>query len=190
MNDPDNDVEDPSSIHPVEARFTCEAVTRVDRPQPTIASPVGKSATDRSAAPPNAKISGTRLRRALILLAHDHADVGDGFADYLRRTGFRIAQADGGVVTVERARELMPDAILLDYATPATVTDGVLAASWLKREPSTRRIPILLVTASRERAESTLACDAYLEKPCDPRRVADALHSLMQMPGARVGEGR
>jgi CheY-like chemotaxis protein len=152
------------------------------KPEGTMASHDRKDATAGAWSSPAAKTSGTRLRRPLVLVVDDHTDTRDGFAEYLRMGGFRIMTAENGVIAIKVAREAAPDAIVLDYAMP--LMDGAHAAIFLKRDPSTRHIPIVMVTAFRDRIEGQRVCDAYFEKPCDPQDVTNALWSLLGTNGA------
>ena len=122
--------------------------------------------------------SGTRLLQPLVLVVDDHDDTREGYAEYLRLVGFRTAVADNGVSAIKVARELVPDAILLDYAMP--MMDGVQAALWLKRDEATRRIPIVMLTAFRDVVDQRGGCAAYLEKPCDPQSVAEEVWRVLR----------
>jgi len=77
---------------------------------------------------------------------------------YLRRAGFRVAQASSGVEGVERAIELSPHLILMDLVMP--VTDGFEATRRLKRIRKTHHIPILVVTAHAYQGPIRLAEEA------------------------------
>ena len=188
MNRTDDDPPNLASRPILEPPFADELVTRVDVPRPTLSSQMSQSATAGRTGPPAAKISGTRLRRALILVVDDYADARETYVSLLRMTGFRTAEAENGMVALKLAREIMPDAILLDYAMP--VMNGAETAWWLKRHEATRRIPIVMLTASPDRLEGRDACDAYFTKPCDSQIVTNMLRTLIQGAVERYGEAR
>jgi CheY-like chemotaxis protein len=116
-----------------------------------------------------------------VLVVDDHVDTREAYAEYLRMAGFRIVEAENGVIAIKVAQEQMPDAILLDYAMP--MMDGVQAALFLKRDARTRRIPIVMLTAFRDLVHNRGTCDHYLDKPCDPRAVVDKLRSVLGLDG-------
>ena len=132
--------------------------------------------------------SDGRRRRALplILVADDDDDARFLVAECLRDAGYSVAEASDGNSVIERARELMPVAILLDLEMP--VVDGCMAARTLKQDPDTAGIPILAFTGSESRADRKRAleagCEAFLDKPCTGAVILSALGRLLDS-GAR-----
>lgn len=102
---------------------------------------------------------------------------------YLERHGYRVLAAEDGEEGVRVARQHRPDLILMDFSVPRL--DGIGATVALKRDPATREIPILLLTAhsygSVARRAFDAGCAGYIGKPCDPRRV---LEEVQQRIGA------
>lgn len=103
---------------------------------------------------------------------------------YLERHGYTVIAAEDGEEGVRMARDRKPDLILMDFSVPRL--DGIGATAELKRDPGTREIPILLLTAhtfgSVGRRAIAAGCAAYIGKPCEPRRI---LHEVQQ----RIGGG-
>lgn len=111
---------------------------------------------------------GAWHRKPLILVADDDADARSIARTYLVAQGCRVVTAADGLAAVERATKHLPDAIVMDLAMPRV--DGWEAIARLKREPRTRHIPIVALSAvqtSRDSARS-VGCDAFLAKPCLP----------------------
>jgi CheY-like chemotaxis protein len=130
--------------------------------------------------------SGTvRKTTALVLYVEDSADIRGAYSTFLRRAGFRVAEAADGVEGVERAIELQPDLIVMDLALP--VVDGCEATRRLKNNPRTKDIPVLALTAHGYRAHMVAAhdagCDEYLIKPVSGR---DLVQRVMEMIAARA----
>jgi two-component system cell cycle response regulator DivK len=78
-----------------------------------------------------------------------------------------------------------PDIIIMDLEMP--VMDGWEAARWLKREPQTRDIPIVALSAhalvgEREKAFAA-GCDAFDAKPIQFERLLATLRRLGQAAG-------
>jgi len=108
-----------------------------------------------------------------VLIVEDQIEMRAINAMYLHHYGFRVLAADNGMEGVEAARELHPDVIVMDISMPGM--DGIRATEALKRDPETEDIPVLIVTAhpygSVGKRAVDAGCDAYLTKPCDPRRL-------------------
>jgi CheY-like chemotaxis protein len=119
----------------------------------------------------------------LVLVVDDHVDTRGAYAQHLQTEGFRTAEADNGVIAIKMARELLPDAILLDYAMP--MMDGVQASLVLKHDETTRGIPIIMLTAFHDLVRGRGLCDRYLDKPCDPQKVVATLRSVLESIGLR-----
>lgn len=64
--------------------------------------------------------------------------------------------------------------------------DGFDATRLLKSDADTQHIPIIALTAhaltSDARRAAEAGCDAYLAKPCEPRRVASEVERLIGPP--------
>ena len=61
------------------------------------------------------------------------------FAEWLQSAGFRVEQAHNGLQALERAFDLLPDAILTDLNIPGI--DGYELTRRLKNDPRTARSP-------------------------------------------------
>lgn len=127
----------------------------------------------------------SRAERPCVLVVDDHHDTRRAYADELRSSGFRTAEAENGVIALKMAHELHPDAILLDYAMP--MMDGLQAALCLKRDPRTAQIPVVMITAFRDHVgERQQRCDDVLDKPCDPRDVVAKIWDVVWATAPRA----
>ena len=75
----------------------------------------------------------------LVLIVDDYQDAREMYAEYLKASGFRVAEARTGLEAVAKARELLPDCILMD-------------AWWADRrdELRERRVEVRLVQTVKE----------------------------------------
>jgi CheY-like chemotaxis protein len=107
---------------------------------------------------------------ALILVVDDYEDAREMYAEYLRFTGFRVAEARNGNEAIEQAFALMPDLILMDLSLPGL--DGWEATRQLKADPRTRHIPVVALTghalAGASEGARKAGCDSFVTKPCLP----------------------
>jgi two-component system cell cycle response regulator DivK len=120
--------------------------------------------------------------RPLVLLVEDDRDGRMLFAEWLNQAGFRVEQAHNGLQALERAFDLLPDAILTDLHIPGI--DGYELTRRLKNDDRTERIPILAVTGYAPFAQDPsradrAGCDAVLPKPCQPEDLEATLRSLI-----------
>jgi CheY-like chemotaxis protein len=120
--------------------------------------------------------------RPLVLLVEDDREGRVLYSEWLRDAGFHVATAHNGLQALDRAFELLPDAILTDLHLPGI--DGYELTRRLKRDSRTSAIPILAVTGyapytqDPDRADRA-GCDAVLPKPCDPEDLTATLHALI-----------
>ena len=120
--------------------------------------------------------------RPLVLLVEDDRDGRLLFAEWLEQSGFRVEQAHNGLQALERAFDLVPDAILTDLNIPGI--DGYELTRRLKMDSRTEHIPVLAVTGyapftqDPSRADRA-GCDAVLPKPCLPDDLEATLTALI-----------
>jgi len=79
------------------------------------------------------------------LVVDDDPKAVEILAAFLQNAGCRVVRAGGGRQAIVLARERLPDVVLLDLVTPEVTGFDVIEA--LKRDPATRSIPIIVVTA-------------------------------------------
>jgi two-component system cell cycle response regulator DivK len=108
-----------------------------------------------------------------LLLVEDNEDNRIIYSTVLRHLGYRVIEAQDGLQAVDLARSAQPDLILMDISIPRL--DGWEATRILRRDPATRAIPIIALTAhalsdDRERA-AEVGFTSYLAKPIEPRAV-------------------
>jgi CheY-like chemotaxis protein len=116
-----------------------------------------------------------------ILLVEDNEDNRDMLSRRLERKDFIVTLAVDGLDGVNKAKENMPDLILMDMSLP--IMDGWQATKTLKSEPETKNIPVIALTAhamSSDRDKAMEAgCDDYDTKPVDFKRLVDKIEKLI-----------
>lgn len=63
----------------------------------------------------------------------------------LTRKGYEVSTAKDGEEGIKKAKELLPDLILVDVGLP--ILDGYDVTKHLKSDPKTKSIPIIILTA-------------------------------------------
>ncbi|MCO5214620.1 MAG: response regulator [Thermomicrobiales bacterium] len=102
---------------------------------------------------------------ARILVVEDQEDVAQLIDVVLEGEGYTVAIAKDGANGLMLSREWNPDLILMDIMLPGV--DGGTLISRLRREPETRDLPIIAMSASRTLRDRSneLEADALLPKP-------------------------
>lgn len=100
----------------------------------------------------------------------------------LEMEGHDVITAVDGQDAVEKARAELPDLILLDVMMPNV--NGWQAAEALKRDPATREIPVVFLSArameSDLRKGAELGVEHYVTKPFDPIELMELVSRLLK----------
>ncbi|NMO15061.1 response regulator [Pyxidicoccus fallax] len=116
--------------------------------------------------------SGRRL-----LLVEDHADSRHVVRQLLEAEGHTVFEAEDGPSGLARARELRPDAVLLDIGLPGM--DGYAVARTLRATPEGRGLLLIALTGYGLREDRLRALqagfDEHLVKPVDMARLREVL---------------
>lgn len=108
-----------------------------------------------------------------VLLVDDNRDNREIYRTILEHGGHVVVEAVNGAEALPLARDGQPDVIVMDVSMP--VMGGLEATKRLKDDFATRGIPIILFSAHAFTqdvwGEMGAGADAYLTKPCEPRKV-------------------
>jgi two-component system, cell cycle response regulator DivK len=116
-----------------------------------------------------------------VLVVEDDADHRDICVTILRHHHYEVVEAADGEEALRRVGECPPDLVLMDAMLP--VMDGWQATATLKGAPETKHIPVVILTAlamapDRERSVE-VGANAYIAKPCDPKRVVEEVRRII-----------
>lgn len=116
-----------------------------------------------------------------ILCVEDNADNLHMLQRRLTRRGFEVTISMNGAESIESAKTLHPDVIVMDLNLPGV--DGWEATRRLKNQAETKDIPIIVLTAdpkdkSREKALAA-GCDEFELKPIDFDGLVGKIQSLL-----------
>src|SRR4051794_25354850 len=97
--------------------------------------------------------------------------------------GFTVLVARDGQEGIDTARAQRPDVIVSDIMMPNV--SGLELVSALKRDPSTRGMPIVLLTAKAQTADVQSGLEAgaddYVTKPFEPLDLVDRVNRLLNV---------
>jgi CheY-like chemotaxis protein len=113
----------------------------------------------------------------VVLIVEDDPDFARTELDIARERGFKGLVALRGDTGLALAREFRPDAIVLDMELPGL--DGWTVLERLKRYPSTRHIPVHIVSAGEARQPALMAgAAAYVQKPASPEALNEVFGAI------------
>ena len=89
------------------------------------------------------------------------------FCDLLRANGFAVEPVADGDVVIERARQFVPNLVIMDIQLPTV--SGLELIEAMKADATLRAIPVLAVTAYAGKGDEErirqAGADGYLAKP-------------------------
>ena len=118
---------------------------------------------------------------ALILIVDDSPTELHVLQRALELSGYRTAVATEGGESLRLARELQPDLILMDIVMPGM--NGYQATRALRNDPSTREIPVIMVTSKGQETDRIWglrqgAVD-YLVKPVSAAQLVEKARAVL-----------
>ncbi len=117
-----------------------------------------------------------------ILVVEDEEDLRELLRYRLEQEGFEVESAERGDEALQRVREKLPDLMLLDLMLPGL--DGLELAKIVKRDPRSRQLPIIMLTAKGEEVDRIvgleLGAEDYITKPFSPREVVLRVKAVLR----------
>jgi len=134
-----------------------------------------------SAGTPCAQLECVAKSAKKILLVEDNEEVRELLALFMTRLGYKVFEVATGLEAIDRASTVRPDLIMMDIRLPGI--NGVEATARLKANPSTRNIPVLIITGYAAGIDTRLALDEgaaeILHKPIDVTILSNVLRRYL-----------
>jgi len=117
-----------------------------------------------------------------ILIIEDEPALVEVLTYNLEKEGFEVLTANNGRDGFERARAVLPDAVILDLMLP--LVDGLQVCSQLRSDPKTQNIRVLMLTARSEETDEVVGfnvgADDYVTKPFKVRPLVHRIKALLR----------
>lgn len=123
-----------------------------------------------------------------VLVVDDEADIVELLSYNLQLDGFEVVSAANGMEALNKARQHLPELIILDLMLPDM--DGFSICEILRCQPSTADIPVIFLTAMageipRLHGFEVGAAD-YCVKPIRTRDLRDRVKSILEAKAAKI----
>jgi DNA-binding response OmpR family regulator len=118
---------------------------------------------------------------ATVLVAEDDDDIRALVVYRLERSGYQVVQALDGEEALRLVAEHTPDLAILDVMMPKL--DGYEVTRRLRSDPSTNRLPVILLTARSQEADVSegfaAGADDYIKKPFSPDELRARVQAIL-----------
>lgn len=122
------------------------------------------------------------MEKSTILVVEDDVDILQLVAHNLKAADFNVLTAQEGYEALSVAKKHLPQLVILDIMLPGL--DGFEVCKELRRSPTTRNIPILMLTAKGEEVDRIvgmeLGADDYVVKPFSPRELMLRVRAILR----------
>lgn len=128
------------------------------------------------------------MSKGRILVVDDEKDILELVKYNLEREGYLVDCVDTGEEAIKRAIAIRPDGILLDLMLPGV--DGIEVCRELRKNPDTRTIPIIMMTAKGEESDVVsgleVGADDYVPKPFSTKILVARLRALLRRTAGKT----
>ena len=117
-----------------------------------------------------------------ILVVDDEPDVTDLLVKVLNGSGFEAHAVNSPLKVLQRAIEVHPDLIILDFVMPQLL--GPEIALLLKSNAATRNVPVMFLSGMTDEDHRLIGmmsgAVAYLEKPVNPLTLIETVRAQLR----------
>lgn len=125
-----------------------------------------------------------------VLVVEDEQPIREMLVFHLHRAGYEARTAEDGRGAAQAIADRFPDVVLMDWMLPDM--SGLELTRRLKRDPQTREIPVIMVTARVAEDDRVTGLDGgaddYIGKPFSPRELLARIRAVLRRGEAGGGE--
>jgi DNA-binding response OmpR family regulator len=119
-----------------------------------------------------------------ILIVDDQPQIRELVAVTLQMGNYQILFAENGQQALDTTQNEHPNAILLDVMLRDSNMDGLEVCRRLKNDPTTRDIPVIMLSASGHQSDVeagwSAGADDYLTKPFSPIALMEKIEAIVK----------
>ena len=129
------------------------------------------------------------MEQAKILIVDDDPDITEAMKIVLETQDYMVSTAENGTQAMSQMKQAKPDLLILDVMMD-TEREGFLLNRELKKDPGYKDIPVIMITAVKEKTgidfkpvagdESWLPVEEFLDKPIEPDVLLTKVKALLQ----------
>ncbi|MTI49028.1 winged helix-turn-helix domain-containing protein [Sporosalibacterium faouarense] len=117
-----------------------------------------------------------------VLVVDDEEHIVELIKFNLEGNGYEVIEAYDGIRAIELAKNEKIDIVILDLMLPGT--DGIEVCRTLRKDPSTEKLPIIMLTAKSEETDKVLGleigADDYITKPFSVRELIARMKAVLR----------
>lgn len=125
------------------------------------------------------------IHTARVLVIDDEPDITEIVDSFLSDSGYIVAVENSPEQAVDRAKEFMPNVILLDIMMPGT--NGYDVCQRIKAEPELAHIPVIFLTGKDKGDDMGRSFksggDMYIKKPFSCERLLEIVNIVVMSTG-------
>lgn len=122
------------------------------------------------------------MARESILIVEDDENIQQLVGYNLAKAGFHVLYAENGEQALATVKREQPDLLVLDLMLPGL--NGFEVCRILRKDPQTRSLPIIMLTAKSEENDVSagldLGADDYITKPFSPRILVSRIKAALR----------
>ena len=115
-----------------------------------------------------------------ILVVDDTPSTRELIANFLRKSGYQVTEANDGKEALTKALDIIPDIIVTDVVMPEM--NGFELCRSLKKNPTTQNSRIVVCTSKNQNIDRLWGmkqgADIYLTKPFTEEQIVEAIQSV------------
>ena len=119
-----------------------------------------------------------------VLIVEDDRQMAQGLAAQVGVLGHTVVIAYGPRMAIQQLNQVIPDVIFMDLNMPGL--NGLEVLRFLRRDPTTATVPVVIVSASDDKETISAALEAgandYIVKPPTIDAIEDALARVVRLP--------
>lgn len=122
------------------------------------------------------------MAKETILIVEDDENIQQLVGYNLAKAGFQVLYAENGEQALASVKRELPDLMVLDIMLPSL--NGLDVCKILRKDPQTKTLPIIMLTAKGEESDVTagldLGADDYITKPFSPKILVSRIRATLR----------